>query len=146
MPRFFGRKHNAAHVPSWFPEHMSRNKIISLGINRRVLFHFSATCCSETHADPSVKIPAVYTLVSPITRFSQTNLTFFHRLVGKMQNMERWGNSQEFLVKQLSVCCKSAWLLGKLKMLLFLNSLIIFTITSDLPTTNCSHAMEEFLM
>lgn len=135
-----------AHAPSRFPEHMPRNKIISLGINRRVLFCFSATCCSKAHADPSAKVHAVYTFVSPITQFSQTNLTFFHRLVGKMQYVERWGNSKEFLVKQPSVCCKSAWLLGKMNMLLFLNSLIIFTITSDLPTTNCSHAMEEFLM
>lgn len=122
------------------------NKIISLGINRRVLFSFSATYCSKAHAGPCVKVHAVYTLACPITQLSQTNLVFFHRLVGKMQNVERWGNSQEFLEKQWSVCCKSAQLLGKLNMLLFLNNLIIFTITSDLPTTDHSHAKEEFLI
>lgn len=69
----------------------------------RVLFSFSAACCSEAHADPCVKVHAAYTLVSPITRLSQTNLTFFHRLVGKMRYMERWGK-QPGVSSKTAVC------------------------------------------
>lgn len=82
---------------------------------------FSATCGSEAHTDPCVKVHAACTLMSALMHLSQTNLVFFHRLVGngKMQYVGRWGNSQEFLAKQWSVCCKSTRLLGKLNMLLF---------------------------
>jgi len=55
---------------------------------------------------------------------------------------EQPGAPSKTLVCLLQVCSVT----GKIEhaAYFFLNSLIIFTITSDLPTTICSHAMKNF--